>query len=234
MTEIFKATIFSAAALSLAACASSGGGDSDAWPGDVSASSTPSSEATTADWEAASGANKSAGEMSNDKMADAGGAAEAAMPEASASTPDGVISKDQLKNIFDPSKKTRGMMQKVDFGESLVTFEFASANVDATSDTTLAQIEEIGYFLQDPDTADREFVLVGHTDAVGDASYNEALSKQRAQSVLNLLKEKFPNIYPKITVVGAGETELKVPEAGRSSVNRRVELRAVIKPDEEN
>lgn len=65
--------------------------------------------------------------------------------------------------------------------------------------------------------------IVGHTDDVGDAAYNQKLSEERAQSVANLFLArgfKKENIY----VIGRGSTQPYVPNTTNENraINRRV------------
>jgi outer membrane protein OmpA-like peptidoglycan-associated protein len=67
--------------------------------------------------------------------------------------------------------------------------------------------------------------IVGHTDDVGDATYNQKLSEERAQSVANLFLTrgfKKENIY----VIGRGSTQPYVPNTTNenSAINRRVAI----------
>jgi OOP family OmpA-OmpF porin len=65
----------------------------------------------------------------------------------------------------------------------------------------------------------------GHTDTVGSANYNMALSLRRANTVKNaMVKEGVP--AASIVVVGKGETALLVPtkDGVREPQNRRVEI----------
>ena len=68
-------------------------------------------------------------------------------------------------------------------------------------------------------------VVTGHTDTVGSAEYNEALSMRRAQSVQNALAEM--GVPPdQITTRGAGQTQPLVPtgDGVREAQNRRAEI----------
>lgn len=70
-----------------------------------------------------------------------------------------------------------------------------------------------------------EVQVTGHTDTVGSEADNDALSRRRADEILNLLVNMgFPRNL--MTAVGRGERELKVPTGDNveSPVNRRVEL----------
>jgi outer membrane protein OmpA-like peptidoglycan-associated protein len=67
--------------------------------------------------------------------------------------------------------------------------------------------------------------IVGHTDDVGDATYNQKLSEERVQSVANLFLTrgfKKENIY----VIGRGSTQPYVPNTTNENraINRRVAI----------
>ncbi|WP_227429101.1 OmpA family protein [Psychrobacter sp. I-STPA6b] len=68
--------------------------------------------------------------------------------------------------------------------------------------------------------------VMGHTDSVGDARYNQTLSENRAQSVKNYLVSRGVDSY-RIRTMGYGETRPVASndyESGRSQ-NRRVEIK---------
>ena len=70
-----------------------------------------------------------------------------------------------------------------------------------------------------------EVQVTGHTDTIGSGADNDALSRKRAEEILNVLASKgFDRRI--MTAVGRGERELKVPTADNvgSEVNRRVEV----------
>ena len=73
--------------------------------------------------------------------------------------------------------------------------------------------------------SDDRVQIGGHTDSVGDATYNQALSERRAQAVKAVLSSR--GVQEKqILVVGYGETKPVADNAtaeGRAK-NRRVEL----------
>ena len=70
--------------------------------------------------------------------------------------------------------------------------------------------------------------VAGHTDSVGDASYNQTLSVQRANAVAGYLSSRGV-VQQRMIVTGAGETRpiaSNDTEAGRAQ-NRRVEITIV-------
>jgi len=63
----------------------------------------------------------------------------------------------------------------------------------------------------------------GHTDSIGDGSYNDDLSRRRAEAVAAVLAETRPDLA--LAVTGHGERELLVKEGeGDQAANRRVEV----------
>lgn len=75
---------------------------------------------------------------------------------------------------------------------------------------------------------DRTIVVTGHTDSVGSQSYNQDLSRRRAETVAAALLERQPDLQ--LEIRAAGESEPLVEEDGADDEeararNRRVELR---------
>jgi len=86
------------------------------------------------------------------------------------------------------------------------------------------QVERIGYVLQQ--NPESTVQVAGHTDNSGDSAANLQLSKQRAQSIKQLLMLLYDIDPSRITVTGHGEARPLVSNAteeGRQR-NRRVEL----------
>ena len=71
------------------------------------------------------------------------------------------------------------------------------------------------------------FLIEGHTDAVGSAAYNLALSDRRAESVALALTEFFDVPPENMVVQGYGESTLKVVTGGPERVNRRASVRRI-------
>ena len=67
-------------------------------------------------------------------------------------------------------------------------------------------------------------VIEGHTDGVGAADYNLALSERRAESVLSYLADEWGVDVSQFQVVGRGEENLLSPANERAPENRRVEI----------
>ena len=71
------------------------------------------------------------------------------------------------------------------------------------------------------------FLIEGHTDAVGSAASNLALSDRRAESVAKALTEYFEVPPENLVVQGYGESELKIQTLGDERANRRATVRII-------
>lgn len=71
------------------------------------------------------------------------------------------------------------------------------------------------------------FLIEGHTDAVGDATYNLALSDRRAETVALALTEYFDVPPENMIIQGYGESALKVNTALAEQANRRAVVRNI-------
>ena len=69
-----------------------------------------------------------------------------------------------------------------------------------------------------------DFVVEGHTDAIGGYAYNKKLSEERAKSVKNFLVNQFHIEPSRIRIIGKGKTDLLDPKNPESEVNRRVRI----------
>ena len=101
----------------------------------------------------------------------------------------------------------------------LVYFDFDKANIrpDAASilDRVVEAMNEVG---------STSVSLVGHTDTMGPAEYNQILSVERAKSVAEYLKSK--GITRGISTRGVGQTDLRVPtpDEVKEQENRNVQI----------
>lgn len=104
-----------------------------------------------------------------------------------------------------------------------VNFENASTRMDTASTPSLLRLTEA---LEGQPSMRIE--LRGHTDSVGDATANQRLSEQRAQSIQRFLVGQGIEAW-RITVTGFGSTRPVADNstAGGRALNRRVEVRVV-------
>jgi len=100
-----------------------------------------------------------------------------------------------------------------------IEFEFGSAKVKEGGMVSL-----LGKSLSNPRLACHDFLLAGHTDAVGGDDQNLALSKARATALRAYLMEKYEVDAARLVIRGYGETDLKNKDDPNADENRRVEV----------
>jgi len=108
-----------------------------------------------------------------------------------------------------------------------VYFEFDSAVLNSTA---IEQLKPLGDALSSADLESGRYLIIGHTDAKGSASYNQTLSEKRAASVRKYLVESFPVQPSTLVSIGLGETQLKRPSEPNAAINRRVEISLLLEP----
>ena len=132
---------------------------------------------------------------------------------------------EDLIEALKPPLKTRGIkrdaMKPKAASLETVTFEF---NSDKLTDEAKTSLNELGKALTSEELHGYTFDLQGHTDGVGSAEYNLALSKRRAESVKRYLTAEFQIDTARLKTVGKGKAELKDPSQPASEVNRRVQV----------
>ncbi|WP_247653671.1 OmpA family protein [Labrenzia sp. PHM005] len=104
----------------------------------------------------------------------------------------------------------------------LVSFEYASARL---SSVAKANLREFAKGISDPDLATAAFVIEGHTDGIGSASYNQRLSEDRASAVTEFLVSIGVG-RNRLKTIGYGKTRPKVADIN-DPANRRVESKLV-------
>ncbi len=102
-----------------------------------------------------------------------------------------------------------------------VYFEFDSAILRPEAQSVL---DELGAALTSDDLKGYRFEIAGHTDAVGPATYNQKLSEQRANAVLDYLVLVFNIDASRIDTAGYGESRLLDPNDPDGDINRRVQI----------
>jgi OOP family OmpA-OmpF porin len=86
-----------------------------------------------------------------------------------------------------------------------------------------AELQRVADFMRQ--YAGTQVQIEGHTDSVGRAAYNQALSERRAQSVAKALTERFGIDASRISSVGYGETR---PVADNDTADGRLANRRVV------
>ena len=105
-----------------------------------------------------------------------------------------------------------------------IRFEFDSAELAPSAER---QIEVLGEALAGPRLAAYDIRIVGHTDARGDAAYNQRLSRERAEAVRRRLLQDHGLDAVRIQAEGKGESELLDRLPPNAAEHRRVEIIAV-------
>lgn len=100
-----------------------------------------------------------------------------------------------------------------------VHFEFGSARVRSKSHYLLSRLAK--FIVEHPEIL--EVSIEGHADAVGEPDYNQQLSEERAASTRRWLV-RFGAAPERISVVGHGESQLRVQTFAADERNRRVEF----------
>lgn len=127
--------------------------------------------------------------------------------------------KELSQNIKGATVERVGEGIEVTFASGLL-FAFDSDSIQATAGTNL---RELASSLQK--YPDSQLLIVGHTDNVGDDSYNQALSQRRSNSAATYLAAQGV-ARTRLAATGKGESEpvaTNDTDAGRQK-NRRVEV----------
>lgn len=126
----------------------------------------------------------------------------------------------QIRDI----EQVRALVPVIDL--NAITFETGSAAIRPDQAPALSRLGNLmkSYIDANP----REvFLIEGHTDAVGSAAYNLALSDRRAESVALAMSEYFAVPPENMVVQGYGEEFLKVQTEAAERLNRRASVRRI-------
>ncbi|NRB03598.1 MAG: OmpA family protein [Rhodobacteraceae bacterium] len=104
-----------------------------------------------------------------------------------------------------------------------IHFDFASDTLAKEYQDHLASLAEV---LNSGELSNLCIKLVGHTDTVGPAKINKALSEKRAASVRTFMTDKMAVRSARILTEGAGESKVLEGLKGTDPLNRRVEVLA--------
>ena len=119
---------------------------------------------------------------------------------------------------LDSKMDEQGLMTIVPGG---LLFAVNSEAVQEGAHDTLAKVAELISVYDD-----RKVLIVGHTDAVGDAAYNKQLSERRAELVKQFFVDNFEVEEDRLSTQGLGEERPIASDATREGrrTNRRVEV----------
>lgn len=104
-----------------------------------------------------------------------------------------------------------------------VTFPSGSATLTPEAER---QLVPLGRALASTELSAYRFRIEGHTDTVGSAELNQALSERRAAAVRDFLVRRFGVNPARLEAVGLGQTQLLVPTPDNTPMprNRRVQV----------
>ena len=121
-------------------------------------------------------------------------------------------------------REVRDLMPEI----NIDAINFASGSA-AIQPEEAEELFDLGQAMSDfiRDNPDELFLVEGHTDAVGDAAYNLALSDRRAESVALALSEYFDVPPENMIIQGYGEGQLLVRTTDAERANRRAVVRRV-------
>jgi len=121
-----------------------------------------------------------------------------------------------------PTAESRG---EGGVGQTSLLVRFASGSAELTAEAERG-LTLLGQALASNDLAAYRFRLEGHTDTVGDASLNQALSERRAAAVRAFLTSRFGVDPARLEAIGLGESqpEFATPDETAEPRNRRVRV----------
>lgn len=102
-----------------------------------------------------------------------------------------------------------------------IRFGFDSA---ALTPQAIAVLDNLGRAMNSPVLALYRFRLVGHTDGVGEAEYNQRLSERRAAAARDYLMQRWGIDAARLVAEGRGLRELADKADPASAANRRVQV----------
>ena len=107
------------------------------------------------------------------------------------------------------------------FTDIVIYFDYNAAVIRSRSKPDLAKL---GRALLSSQLSSKTFIIEGHTDAKGGDEYNQTLSESRAHAVKSYLVNYLDVSETALTIIGRGETELKLPDQPYAAQNRRVQV----------
>lgn len=105
-----------------------------------------------------------------------------------------------------------------------VYFDYNSAHL---TDKSISELQPLGEALSSDQLKTLNFIVEGHTDAVGNDKFNLILSERRAKSVKEFLVSNYGLAADRIDAHGKGRYQLLDPNNPESAINRRVVVKAI-------
>jgi OOP family OmpA-OmpF porin len=133
---------------------------------------------------------------------------------------------DLVDRLAPPPAATRGLRNLVPEPRSVdlvVLFDFDSARIQPASRPLL---DSLATAMRSDRLATLRFLVEGHTDAKGNAAYNQKLSQRRAEAVIGHLSSAGVD-RSRLSAEGRGAADLLRKEQPYALENRRVRITAV-------
>lgn len=121
-------------------------------------------------------------------------------------------------------KATHNAIQKANNEAALSMEIFFGYNSAELTDISKDYLEPVGEAMASQKLKSLDFVVEGHTDAIGGYTYNKNLSEERAMSVKRFFVDTFHIEPSRIQIIGKGKSELLDSKNPESEVNRRVRI----------
>lgn len=110
-----------------------------------------------------------------------------------------------------------------------INFEYDS---DKLKQDAMIVLDQLAKAFDDGRLSKYDFLIAGHTDAVGSDAYNQNLSERRARSVKNYLEKRYGVAGSRLIEKGFGESRLLNPNDPNDGSNRRVQIITLSMPDQ--
>jgi len=151
------------------------------------------------------------------------------LPAAAQAPSSTVLSHDDIERALHPPltrgfHPSRGLSRREQLPASVnldIQFDY---NSSALKKTAAAQLDQLELALRSDALRNDRFLVAGHTDARGNASYNKQLSRQRAETVKQFLVAH-GIAAERLSTVGYGSERLLTNDRPYDAQNRRVEIR---------
>lgn len=130
----------------------------------------------------------------------------------------------KTRGIHVEKSQSEGSTQPVPVLPSInldIPFEFNSSRMSYAG---MRQADELGKAINKSPRSGVRLQVIGHTDAVGPADYNQVLSERRAEAVVEYLVNRWHVSPDRLVSSGRGETQLLYPDRPADGANRRVQV----------
>jgi outer membrane protein OmpA-like peptidoglycan-associated protein len=142
-------------------------------------------------------------------------------PEAETRLLNAVKNKSTRSITFDEREQLADLAKTKPSVDVEVNFDYGSANVGQAA---LPYVTALGKALSNDELKGSTFVIAGHTDGAGGASFNQELSERRADAIKRYLVDHYHIPAESLLTVGYGKSKLKNPKNPTAPENRRAQV----------